>query len=170
MKCFLKMNSLPSSRISIDDYHKLTLDILLRFLPSLSEVSVHNVGLYAVKVKNIVVQVTVRQDTPTLMLSTEVYKKDIDDTDSIPPEQRRRYNNSLLTAMMRSNTMLNRSRNLEKIFQKDTSFIYFLHINEISLHDQDKVHRLLEDFLLTRAELHRHFHQVDRSFLKCLKG
>jgi hypothetical protein len=66
MKCFLNVKSLSSARNSIHHFHKLTLDILQRFLPSLSEVSVYNVGQYAVKVKNIVVQVTLRQDSPTI--------------------------------------------------------------------------------------------------------
>ena len=137
-----------------------------RFLPSLSEVSVNNIGVYAMKVKNIVVQITLGQDAPTLIFSTIVYKKNQDDANSIPPELMRRYNYSLLTAMLRSNTTLNRSRNLEKVIPKGQSFIYFLHTDERILYDQDKVHRLLEDFLLTRAELLRNFHQVDRAILK----
>jgi hypothetical protein len=87
---------------------------------------------------------------------------------AMPPTQRRRYN-SLLTAMMWSNTTLTRSKNLEKIISKNERFIYFLNTDESILQDQDKVHRLLEDFLLTRDELLRNFHKVDRDFLKSSK-
>jgi hypothetical protein len=163
MKC---INAQSQSRKSMHYAHEQTLESLLRFLPSLCEVSVTNIGKYSIKVKSTEIQVAIRQDSPALIFSTIVYKKNQDDTIAIPSEDRRRYNYSLLTVMMKLNTILNKSRNLEKIISKDENFIYFLNIDEKILHNQSKLHRMLEDFLLTRAEILRNFHRVDKLLLR----
>jgi len=151
--------------LPIDTAHERLIEILNRFLPTSNNVRINfkSIGHYSVVLHETVIDITFRDDAPKILLSTTVHQRDYNNLilQSVPKGSRSRHY-SMLTAMMKLKTMLNRSEGMESITSVNGKFIYYQEVDFEILQESTRLHRLLEGFILRSYEIRQDFNRINK--------
>ena len=151
--------------IPIDTAHELLIESLNRFLPTSNNVKMNfkSIGHYSVVLKKTVIDITFRDDVPKILLSTTVHQRVHNNLilSSVPKGSRSRHY-TMLTAMMKLKTMLNRSEDMESITSVNGKFIYYQEVDFEILQESTRLHRILEGFILRSYEIRQDFNRINK--------
>ena len=149
----------------IETAHERLIESLNRFLPTSNNVKINfkSIGHYSVVLKKTAIDITFRDDVPKILLSTTVHQRVHNNLMlSSPPKGSRSRHYSMLTAMMKLKTMLDRSEGMDSITSVNGKFIYYQEVDFEILQESTRLHRILEGFILRSYEIRQDFNRISK--------